>query len=203
MSGRLKIGITGGIGSGKSYVCRLLNRRGLEVYDCDRAAKRLMRESEALREALTALIGADAYHGEVLNKPVVAAFMMQSEANTLAVNAIVHPAVFRDFEQSGMLWVESAIIFESGLWQYVDRVLCVTAPREVRIQRVMERDGISCEKTLEWMDKQMSQDEVLARSDYEIVNDGLADLDNQVDRLLVLLAEEQNKDNVLPSITKK
>ena len=191
MGGTLKIGITGGIGSGKSYVCRLLNERGLQVYDCDRAAKRLMHESEALRQALIRLIGADAYQGNALNKPVVAAFMMQSEANTLAVNAIVHPAVFRDFEQSGLRWVESAIVFESGLWRYVDRVLCVTAPQEERIRRVMARDGISREKTLEWMGKQMAQEEVLARSDYEIVNDGQADLQSQVDRLLARIDEEQ------------
>ena len=184
MSGGLKIGITGGIGSGKSFVCRLLASRGHEVYDCDSAAKRLMRNSAELRYALTQLIGADTYREGVLNKPVVAAFMMQSEKNTLAVNRIVHPAVFRDFEASGLHWVESAIIFESGLWRYVDRVLCVTAPVEVRIRRVMERDAISRAKTLEWIGRQMPQEEVLARSDYEIVNDGVRDLDEQIDHLL-------------------
>ena len=190
MSSGLKIGITGGIGSGKSFVCRRLASRGLAVYDCDSAAKRLMRDSVELRSALTQLIGADTYREGVLNKPVVAAFTMQSEENTLAVNRIVHPAVFRDFEASGLHWVESAIIFESGLWRYVDRVLCVTAPVEVRIRRVMERDGISRAKTLEWIGRQMPQEEVLARSDYEIVNDGVCDLEGQIDRLLERIKNE-------------
>ncbi len=190
MNGGLKIGITGGIGSGKSFVCRRLASRGLAVYDCDSAAKRLMRDSVELRSALTQLIGADTYREGVLNKPVVAAFMMQSEENTLAVNRIVHPAVFRDFEASGLHWVESAIIFESGLWRYVDRVLCVTAPVEVRIRRVMERDGISRAKTLEWIGRQMPQEEVLACSDYEIVNDGVCDLEGQIDRLLERIKTE-------------
>ena len=100
----MKVGITGGIGSGKSYVCRLLAERGIEVYDCDRAAKRLMRESESLRQQLIALIGPEAYEPSEpypLNKKVVAAFLLASESNARALDAIVHPAVFQDFLQSG------------------------------------------------------------------------------------------------------
>ena len=180
----LRIAITGGIGSGKSFVCQLLRQRGIEVYDCDAAAKRLMRQSEPLRRQLTQLIGPDTYRDGQLNKAAVAAFMMQSEECTQAVNRLVHPAVFEDFLGSGLQWVESAILFESGLFRYVDRAVCVTAPQDVRIQRVMERDGISREKTLEWMNKQMSQQEVLRRCDFEIRNDGSEDLNLQVERLL-------------------
>ena len=184
----LKTGIAGGIGSGKSYVCKLLAQRGIEVYDCDAAAKRLIRTSQDIRQQLTELIGPETYQEDgSLNKAVVARFLLESETNAKAIDAIVHPAVFRDFEESGSLWMESAIMFESGAYRYVDRVVVVTAPEEVRIQRVMQRDGISREKVLEWLQRQWPQDEVRRRADYEIVNDGQADLPSQIERLLASL----------------
>ncbi len=179
-----RIALTGGIGSGKSYVCACLARRGIEVYDCDAAAKRLMRTSESLKEQLSALVGPHVYVGDRLEKAVMARFMMQSEAHTAQVNAIVHPAVARDFLASGLRWMECAILFESGFDKYVDRVVCVTAPLETRISRVMRRDGIPRERVLEWMAKQWPQDEVLRRSHYEVVNDGCRDVDAQVEQLL-------------------
>ena len=193
----MKTGITGGIGSGKSYVCRLLQKRGYEVYDCDDAAKRLIRTSPVIRQELTDLIGPDAYFEErgrrkdegeyILNKKAVAEFLLASEENAHAIDRIVHPAVFQDFIDSGMEWMESAIIFESGIYRLVDRIIVVTAPEEVRIQRVMQRDGISREKVLEWMGRQLPQDIVRERADYEIVNDGEADLDRQLDALLEII----------------
>ena len=184
----VKTGIAGGIGSGKSYVCKLLALRGIEVYDCDAAAKRLIRTSSIIRQQLTELIGAETYLADgSLNKAVVARFLLESEANAKAIDAIVHPAVFRDFAESGSLWMESAIMFESGAYRFVDRVVVVTAPEEVRIQRVMQRDGISREKVKEWLQRQWPQDEVRRRADYEIVNDGQADLPSQIERLLASL----------------
>ncbi len=192
----MKTGITGGIGSGKSYVCRLLQKRGYEVYDCDNAAKRLIRTSPEIRRDLTDLIGSDTYFEEgggrkdkkyILNKKAVAEFLLASEENAHAIDRIVHPAVFQDFIDSGMEWMESAIIFESGIYRLVDRIIVVTAPEEVRIQRVMQRDGISREKVLEWMGRQLPQDIVRERADYEIVNDGEADLDRQLDSLLEII----------------
>ena len=192
----MKTGITGGIGSGKSYVCRLLQKRGYEVYDCDNAAKRLIRTSPEIRRELTDLIGPDTYFEEgggrkdkkyILNKKAVAEFLLASEENAHAIDRIVHPAVFQDFIESGMEWMESAIIFESGIYRLVDRIIVVTAPEEVRIQRVMQRDGISREKVLEWMGRQLPQDIVRERADYEIINDGEADLDRQLDSLLEII----------------
>ena len=191
----MKTGIAGGIGSGKSYVCQRLKAHGIEVYDCDAAAKRLMRTSPELRRQLTELIGPDTYvleHqdeaaqacGWRLNKAAVAKFLLASERNNEAINAIVHPAVFRDFEESGMQWMESAIMYESGIYRLVDRVVVVTAPLEVRIARIMRRDGISREKALEWIHRQLPEEEVRRRADYEIVNDGLTDLDAQLRPLL-------------------
>jgi len=173
----MKTGITGGIGSGKSYVCKLLAQRGIEVYDCDAAAKRLIRTSPRLRQQLKALIGS-------LDKAAISRFLLASEENKQAVNAIVHPAVFQDFEESGMLWMESAILFESGADKLVDRVVVVTAPEEVRIERVMQRDGITREKALQWIARQWPQEQVKARADFEIINDGQADLNSQIERLL-------------------
>jgi len=173
----MKIGITGGIGSGKSYVCRKLQAYGISVYDCDQAAKRLIRTSPQLRSELIALIGS-------LEKSDIARFLLASEQNAHAIDAIVHPAVFRDFEASGIEWMESAILYESGINRLVDRVVVVTAPQEIRIERVMQRDGISRDKALEWMSRQWPQEEVCRRADYEIVNDGIADLDTQLDKLI-------------------
>ena len=191
----MKIGITGGIGSGKSYVCRLLEQRGYTVYDCDSAAKRLIRTSPYIRRRLTALIGPETYFKEtgdrsqesgeyILNKKAVAEFLLKSEDNTKAIDRIVHPAVFRDFIESGMEWMESAIIYESGIYRLVDRVIAVTAPEELRIQRVIARDEISREKVLEWMSRQLPQEEVRQRADFEIVNDEQADINRQLDDIL-------------------
>ena len=181
----MKIGITGGIGSGKSFVCRLLSKYGIQVYDCDQAAKRLMRTSPLLKEQLTQLIGPEAYDTSgQLNKAAIAHYLLDSQEHTLAINAIVHPAVFRDFEESGLNWMESAILFESGINRLVDRVIVVTAPEQVRISRIIQRDGITPEKAKEWISCQWPQEEVRKRADYEIVNDGLTDLNQQIENII-------------------
>ena len=168
----MKTAITGGIGSGKSYVCQMLKEQGIEIYDCDSAAKRLMRTSKRLKEKLKALVGSNVYIGGRLNKPVLAQFLLASDDNQKAVNAIVHPAVADDFIASGMEWMECAILFESGFDRLVDRIVCVTAPHETRLKRIMERDGITQEKAEEWINCQMPQEEVAQRSDIIICNDG-------------------------------
>ena len=114
----------------------------------------------------------------------MAEFLLKSEDNTKAIDRIVHPAVFRDFIESGMEWMESAIIYESGIYRLVDRIIVVTAPEELRIQRVIARDEISREKVLEWMSRQLPQEEVRQRADFEIVNDEQADINRQLDDIL-------------------
>lgn len=196
----MKIGLAGGIGSGKSYVAARLALRGIKVYDCDSAAKRLMHTSPQLRQQLTDLIGPDCYEAyddnrayganetneplPRLNKAAVSRFLLASEDNQQAINAIVHPAVFADFEQSGLDWLESAIMYESGADRYVDRVIVVTAPREVRLQRIMQRDGISRRQAQQWISRQWPQQKVRRLADYEIVNDGRQDIDQQIDNIL-------------------
>ena len=176
-SNSLKIGLAGGIGSGKSYVARLLAQRGISVYDCDSAAKRIMRR-EDMQQQLQQLIGCKP------DKQTLTRFLLASDDNARAVNAIVHPAVFRDFEASGMQWLESGIMFESGANHYVDRVIVVTAPEDLRIQRIMQRDSISRQQAQEWLQRQWPQERVRQLADFEIVNDGQTDLDSQINHIL-------------------
>ncbi len=183
----MKIGITGGIGTGKSFVCKRLQALyGVEVYDCDDAAKRLIATSPVIFKKLTALVGDEAYLPDAgdgrrrLNKKVVTRFLLADEDNGNAINAIVHPEVFRDFTESGKTWMESAIMFESGINKLVDIVIAVTAPEETRIDRVMQRDGISRESVLQWMQRQWPQQKVIEKSHYTICNDGVTDIDSQL-----------------------
>lgn len=191
----MKIAITGGIGSGKSYVCRILEKHGIRVYDCDAGAKRLMRLDADLQADLKKLVGEEVYGADgILQKPVLAQFILTGEANKQAVNDVVHPAVARDFEQSDCEWMESAILFDSGFNRrtHFDKVVCVSAPIAVRLQRIMQRDHISQEKAQQWIDAVMPQEELIARSDYEIVNDGVSDVEAQVVHLLNLLNPSDN-----------
>lgn len=183
------VALTGGIGSGKSFVCQLLRQQGIVVYDCDEAAKRLMREDGQLRQQLIQLVGPDVYEGTELQKSVLAQFLLASEANKQAVNDIVHPAVATDFLQSSLQWVESAILFDAHFDRRIkpDMVICVTAPLEIRVERIMRRDGISREKATAWISSQMPQEEMVRLSDVEIVNDGKANLPQQIEKILELL----------------
>jgi len=168
--------LTGGIGAGKSYVCSLLREKGVEIYDTDNAAKRLIAQSPEIRQQLKELIGG-------LDKQTIAAFLLKSEENKLAINSIVHPAVIKDFLNSGYEWMECAIIYEAHLEQYVDKVIAVTAPREVRIERIMARDGITRKEAEQWIDAQYPQEKVAERADFVIINDGNKDLQKQIEEL--------------------
>ena len=182
-----RFAITGGIGSGKSYVCHLLERRGISVYDCDEAAKRLMLSDESLQMMLQHLIGDDVCRNGIIEKRVLAAFLLENDAHKQAVNDIVHPAVANDFMLSNLQWLESAILFESGFNRRVkfNHVVCVSAPLEMRVRRIMERDSITRESALQWIDRQMPQEEIEKRADFVIVNDGRASLETQIDKMFV------------------
>ena len=182
----MSIAITGGIGSGKSYVCQLLAKRGIKVYDCDAAAKRLMRDDVQLQRDLSKLVGDDVYSGGVLQKAVLVRYILESEHNKQAVNKVVHPAVACDFMRSGYTWLESAILFESGFNNRIplEFVVCVSAPLDIRIERIMRRDNITREKTIEWINRQMAQEDIAERSNFVIENDRRKDLETQIDELL-------------------
>lgn len=184
----IKVAITGGIGSGKSFICNMLEQRGFSIYNCDNVAKRIMSSSEKIKSALITTVGENVFKDGILNKSALTSFLLKNEANTKKINDIVHPAVAEDFIKSGLSWMECAILFSSGFNRFVDKIICVTAPLEIRIKRVMERDNIPYQRAEEWIKKQMPQEQIAALSDYEIINDGKANLENQIDRILKSLS---------------
>jgi dephospho-CoA kinase len=181
-----KIAICGGIGSGKSTVCQMFAERGVAIYDSDSRAKALMNESEPLRKALMAEFGAECYEGGVLNRPYLAQRVFASSDQLAKLNAIVHPAVKSDFlawadMQSGdYVILESAILYESGFDALVDKVVAVLAPLPLRVERAMQRDGASREQIEARIKAQMSDDELMARVDFAIVNFQLEDVEKDV-----------------------
>lgn len=179
-----RVAVTGGIGSGKSFVCERLEARGIQVFYCDDVAKQLMRERKDLQRRLSRLVGEDLYIDGRLNKGVMARFILASAENAQRIDQIVHPAVAKAFINSPLRWMECAILFESGFDRLVDKIIYVDAPMETRIERIMQRDGISRAKALEWIHRQMDTDEAKRRSHIIILNDGIADIDNQLDKIL-------------------
>lgn len=181
-----RIAITGGIGSGKSYVCKLLADRGVKVYDCDAAAKRIMATDTALQANLNAVVGEEVFIDGILQKPILAKFLLASEANKQAVNDVVHPAVAADFIASNYKWLESAILFDAKFNERInfDYIVCVIAPEDVRIERIAKRDGISHEQALQWIKRQMPQEEMAQKSNFIIINDGTSDLSATIISLL-------------------
>lgn len=181
-----RIAITGGIGSGKSYVCKLLADRGVKVYDCDAAAKRIMATDTALQANLNAVVGEEVFIDGILQKPILAKFLLASEANKQAVNDVVHPAVAADFIASNYKWLESAILFDAKFNERInfDYIVCVIAPEDVRIERIAQRDGISHKQALQWIKRQMPQEEMAQKSNFIIINDGTSDLSVAIMSLL-------------------
>lgn len=180
--GQIRLGITGGIGSGKSYVAQMLQARwDVPVYDCDSEAKRLTAESDDIRTALTQLVGDHLWQQGQMQKPVLAAYLFASPEHAAQVNAIIHPAVRRDFlrwadahSRSPVVAIESAILCESGFHTLVDSILLVDAPLEVRLQRAMLRDGASRQQVMARIARQDSaQARQLAR--FTVINDGGGD----------------------------
>ena len=184
-----KVGITGGIGSGKSTVCRMLAERGVAIYDADSRAKELMSTSEPLRKALIENFGGEVFNSEGLNRAYLASKVFNDAEQLRLLNSLVHPAVIADFEvwaeeQEGhYVGFESAILFEAGLENRVDVVVAVMAPESLRVERVMARDGHSKEQVMARIKSQMSDDERSDRSKYSIVNINVEDLEEDVEQL--------------------
>lgn len=184
-----KVGITGGIGSGKSTVCAILAEFGVAVYDSDSRAKRLMNEDNTLRERLVERFGSEVYCVEGLNRIYLAERVFGNPEELKALNAIVHPAVMDDFdrwalEQDGSYVVlESAILFEASLDRRVDVSVAVMAPEELRIERAMQRDGAQREQIVARMNNQISDQERVERAKYTIVNIDIDNLRSDVEQL--------------------
>ena len=185
----IKVAICGGIGSGKSTICEMFAERGAAVYDSDTRAKALMNESAELREALVTEFGAECYEGGVLNRSYLAAKVFGSEEQLAKLNSIVHPAVKADFlrwaeEQEGDYCIlETAILFESGFDAVVDCSVAVLAPMPLRVERAMQRDGATKEQIEARIKAQMSDDELMRKADFAIVNIHLEDVEKDVAEL--------------------
>lgn len=184
-------GITGGIGSGKSYVCRRLAERGFPVFYCDDEAKRLIRTDPELRLRLTEIVGPALYDDAGrLNKAVMAAYLCGGAEQAARVDAEVHPRVAREFlrwageQRAPVVVMECALLFEARFDRLVDRRILVAAPRDVRLRRVMARDGVTAAQAEAWMALQMSEDERRRRADFVFVNDGVADIESEIGRML-------------------
>ena len=184
-----KVGITGGIGSGKSTVCRLFAARGVAVYDCDAAAKRLMAEDEALKGAIVTRFGEACYCDGMLNRSYLAEQIFGSDEAREALNGLVHPAVIADFErwaeeQAGEYVVlESAILFEAGLEKHLDCVVAILAPKPLRLERAMKRDDAQREQIEARMATQLDDDTLCAKADVSLVNIFEEELEQQVQEL--------------------
>ena len=194
-----KIGVTGGIGSGKSTVCELLRDRGVAVYDSDSRAKQLMAESDALREQLIAAFGAECYNAEGLNRAFLASKVFGNEEALLQLNSIVHPAVRADFQtwaeqqQSPYVVLESAILFEAGFETEVDATLAVMAPMPMRLERTMARDGVDKESVMRRMEHQLSDDELHSRANRTIVNINREYLEGDIEQLHKIFVYESQR----------
>lgn len=189
------IGITGGIGSGKSLIAKILQAMNFPIYYSDNRAKELMNENEVIRTKLEALFGNEAYVDGKLNRPYIAEQIFQDESKRLAMNEIVHPVVLADFrdwtnkQTTPFVFQESALLFETGNDQSFDAVILVTAPESIRIKRVMQRDNSTEEHVRSRIAAQMSEDEKRQKTPYIIENSGEVLLVPQVLAILSTLKE--------------
>ncbi|MEI2273888.1 dephospho-CoA kinase [Sphingobacterium sp. ML3W] len=182
----LKIGITGGIGSGKTFICRLFEALGIPVYNADEEAKRLMNTDIRIKEKLIAQFGEATYKDGLLDRAFLANMVFSDKDKLELLNGIVHPIVIQEAKD----WAErqttryslkeAALLFESGSYKELDYTILVTAPIDIRIQRVIERDGTTEPQVWERMNKQLSDEEKLQLADFVIVNDGITPLLPQV-----------------------
>lgn len=198
----LKVGITGGIGSGKTTVCRLLERFGVPVYYADDRAKWLMHHQENVKAQLIAAFGTGVYDQEGhLDRPYLAKIVFQDKEKLNVLNGIVHPAVHEDGrawqeeqEKAGVVYTvkEAALLFETGSYADLDKIVVVTAPEDVRINRVLQRETTTAEQVKARIQQQMPQEEKVKRADFVIENGAWESLNFSVSELhekLIYLAK--------------
>lgn len=188
----ISIAITGGIGSGKSYVSNLLEERGIPIYNADNESKRLTVSDKEIRKGLVALVGEQVYFDDgTLNKSLLASYLFASTEHATQINAIIHPQVKADFRRwleehadCEIVGLESAILYESGFDDVVDAVVAVYAPEALRLERAMKRDGATEAQIRVRMAAQMNEEEKRDKADYVVLNDGSACLQKQLDALI-------------------
>ncbi len=188
------VGLTGGIGSGKSTVARMFEALGAHVFYADDVARRIMEEDPEVRQAIIELLGPESYLPDgKLNRRYIAERVFKDERLLKRLNRIVHPRVHRAFQHArealarqggGLLIEEAALIFETGAVRFLDKVIVVDAPEEERVRRVVKRDNVSPEHVRARMRHQLPSKELRARADYVIENTGsLEDLRRKVEHI--------------------
>ncbi len=182
-----KIGVTGGIGSGKTVVCEIFRTLGIKIYNADFRAKEILNSDNSVRSLIIETFGNDIYRNGIADRKRLADKVFNNPEELLKLNAIVHPAVARDFENfvesnrnEAYIIKEAAILFESGTYKQLDSVVLVYAPAEIRIQRVLDRDKTDRDAVLSRMKNQMDDSEKMKLSNYIIYNNDESSLIKQV-----------------------
>ncbi len=193
----IRIGITGGIGSGKSVLSRILHCAGVPVYDCDTEAKRIMNDNAEVRELLVQHFGKECYAPDLqLDRKYLAGCIFGNVENLRLVNSIVHPRVKDDFllwcntVKSPVVAMESAILFESGFSGAVDFIVCVYADKEVCIARACKRSSLSREEVVRRIDKQSSTETIIEQSDFSICNNPDTPLLPQFEKMMGIIGDK-------------
>ena len=186
----IRVGITGGIGSGKSTVCGIFKSLGIPVYHADERAKTLVQSQTELKQKISAEFGPQSYLKGVYNKSFIASIIFNNEEKRMHLNSLIHPYVFKDWTEfvaehpnAPYLLKEAAIMFETESYKTVDQIIMVYAPDNLRIQRILERDQSDMELIRTKMAAQMPEAEKMKLADYVILNDGKHSLIEQVLKL--------------------
>jgi dephospho-CoA kinase len=187
----MTIGITGGIGGGKTTVSRVVQAMGYPVYNADRRAAQLQNQDSEIRRQTLALLGTEAYNGNVANRSYISAMVFRNPALLQSLNNIVHPAVKANFEMwerfhgdNRLLFIESALLYETEFWRLADKIIVVTANLETRVERVMQRDNISKQQVLERIKNQLPDDAKIARADFVIYNENEINLHQEIKNII-------------------
>lgn len=193
-----RIGLTGGIGSGKSFIANILEHMGFPVYYSDSRSKELTKSNPTIRTGLISLFGEDVYLDGEFNTQFVATKIFQNEEYRQKVNQLIHPIVRKDFEDwikyqnSDLVFNEAAILFETGAYKNFDATILVCAPMELKIKRVMNRENCSEEEVLARMSKQWSDEEKRKLADFVIENDEVSPILKQIENILIQLIDNFN-----------
>lgn len=186
-----RIGITGGIGAGKSLVAEIIKAMGYPVYNSDERAKELMESNPKIKEGLIHLFGVEIYQNDKLNKFALAQAIFSDESQREKVNALIHPIVREDFnlwalvQNNSLVFNESAILFETGSFKKFDAIILVYAPKELRIKRIMKRDNCSENEVLKRMNSQFSDEEKYQLTEFRVLNDEQTPILEQVEEIIL------------------
>ena len=186
-----RIGITGGIGAGKSLVAEIIKAMGYPVYNSDERAKELTDSNPKIKEGLIHLFGEEIYQNGTLNKFALAQAIFSDESLREKVNALIHPIVREDFnlwalaQNNSLVFNESAILFETGSFKNFDAIILVYAPKELRIKRIMKRDNCSENEVLKRMNSQFSDEEKYQLTEFRVLNDEQTPLLVQVEKIIL------------------